>query len=78
MNEIQRQIQAVADSHGIPFEDAVKSTCQSLQAAHGDKDVKFRYDGQGFRAMERIKDPAFYELMNAVAMSRLKEWEAIA
>jgi hypothetical protein len=74
MTEIQRQIQAVADSRGIPFEDAVKSTCQSLQAAHGDKDVKFRYDGQEFKTMERIEDPAFYELMENVVMERLGQW----
>ena len=74
MNEIQKQIQAVADSHGIPFEDAVKSTCESLQKAHGDPDVIFRWTGTEFRAMRKIEDTVLMGIINNALMERVAQW----
>ena len=54
LTEIQIQIQAIADAHGITFEQAAKSSASALARGYNDPDVKFVYKDGKFMPMRKI------------------------
>lgn len=72
---MKREIQAVADAHGITFDQAVKSMCESLAKAHGDKDVIFRYKRDKFVPMRRLDDHVLNAVMSEALTERVEQWE---
>lgn len=54
MIDMQRHIQDIANAHGITFEQATESVCESLSKAYGDEDVKIVYKDGAFKGMRKI------------------------
>ena len=54
MIDMQRHIQDIANAHGITFEQASQSVCESLTKAYGDEDVKIVYKDGAFKGMRKI------------------------
>jgi len=74
MTEIERQIQAVANEHGITFEQAAKSSADSLTKVYNDPDVKFKYKNGSFKSMRRLDDHYLNAVLSEALTERLEEW----
>ncbi len=72
---MKREIQEVADAHGITFDKAAKSMCESLEKAHGDKDVIFKYKNDKFVPMRRLDDHVLNAIMSEALTKRVAQWE---
>jgi len=72
---MKREIQAVADAHGIEFKQAAKSVCESLERAYGDKDVIFRYRDGDIKGMRKINDSGLDACLTNVLNERLEQWK---
>jgi hypothetical protein len=73
---MKREIQAVADAHGITFDKAADSMCESLAKAHGDKDVIFKYKNDEFKAMRRLDDQYLNAVLSEALTERIEQWIA--
>ena len=74
MTEIQRQIAAVADAHGITFDKAADAMCEGLQKGHGDPDVIFRYKNGKIKAMRRLDDHVLNAVLSEALTERVEQW----
>jgi hypothetical protein len=72
---MKREIQAVADAHGITFDKAADAMCEGLQKAHGDKDVIFRYKNGNIKAMRKLDDHVLNAVMSEALTERVEQWE---
>ena len=71
---MKREIQVVADAHGITFDKAAGAMCEGLTKAHGDKDVIFRYKNNDIKAMRRLDDHVLNAVLSEALTERIEQW----
>jgi len=72
---MKREIQAVADAHGITFDKAASAMCEGLQKGHGDPDVIFKYKNNDIKAMRRLDDQYLNAVLSEALTERIEQWE---
>ena len=71
---MKREIQAVADAHGIAFAKAADAMCEGLQKGYGDKDVVFRYKNGTIKPMRRLDDHVLNVVLSEALNERIAQW----